>query len=239
MNDLVLVGGLATSALAVAALASRGRGWRLLLALICLAVIVGGLSLLIEAVAFGVLTLEQGGAALLSTTTMGLAWSVLAVVVTGRFLGKSEPPAPLRITPLRLAGVVAAYIVLYLVAGILAYPHVKTYYADLRLPGLPELLGLQIVRSLLIALALAPLLRLRLRWPELVAGLLLAVVGGIAPLAGSSGGMPEAVRLVHTIEVGISNFLFGVVIAWLLKPGAQEKAPAVAGEGQFSGVSAA
>lgn len=239
MNDLVLVGGLATSALAIAALASRGRGWRLLLALICLAVIVGGLSLLIEAVAFGVLSLEKGLAALLATTLMGLAWSVLAVVVTGRVLGKSEPPAPLRITPLRLAGVVAAYIVLYFVAGMLAYPHVKAYYADLRLPGLPELLGLQIVRSLLIALALAPLLRLRLRWPELVAGLLLAVVGGIAPLAGSSGGMPEAVRLVHAIEVGISNFLFGVVIAWLLKPAAQEKAPAVAGEGQSSSVSAA
>jgi hypothetical protein len=69
-------------------------------------------------------------------------------------------------------------------------------------------------------------MRLGLRYPEIVVGLLLAVVGGIAPLSGSSGGMPEAVRMVHAVEVGISNFLFGVVIAWLLKPRRPEVAAA-------------
>lgn len=232
MNDLVLVGGLATGALAVAALASRGRGLALFIALFILAEAVGGLSLLIEAVAFGVLSFEKGAGALVATTVMALAWSGLAVLVTGRLLGTSEPSVRLRLTPLRLLGVVAAYIVLYFVAGMLAYPHVSAYYADLRLPGIGELLALQTARALLIAGAVVPLMRLGLRYPEVVVGLLLAVVGGIAPLSGSSGGMPEAVRMVHAVEVGISNFLFGVVIAWLLKPSAQEKAPAVAGEGQ-------
>jgi hypothetical protein len=48
-------------------------------------------------------------------------------------------------------------------------------------------------------------------------GLIFSVLGGVAPLIPPSELMPSYVRLGHGFEVGISNFIYGIVLAVLLR----------------------
>ena len=47
-------------------------------------------------------------------------------------------------------------------------------------------------------------------------GLTFSVLGGIAPLIIPSDLMPVNIRWAHGIEVGISNFIFGMIAGRLL-----------------------
>ena len=57
-----------------------------------------------------------------------------------------------------------------------------------------------------------------------VAALTMSVVGGVAPLIIPNPYLPDAVRYAHLPEVGVSNFLFGFVDAWLLAGPSHERA---------------
>ncbi len=54
-------------------------------------------------------------------------------------------------------------------------------------------------------------------------GLTFAVIGGIAPLIPPNELMPAYVRLGHGFEVGISNFIYGVLLAILLRSKSVQK----------------
>ena len=57
------------------------------------------------------------------------------------------------------------------------------------------------------------------RWQvALRVGLTLSIVGGIAPLIVPNAFLPTVVRYAHIVEVGVSNFLFGLFAGWLLAP---------------------
>ncbi|HEX5426443.1 MAG TPA: hypothetical protein VFW94_23035, partial [Candidatus Acidoferrales bacterium] len=43
-----------------------------------------------------------------------------------------------------------------------------------------------------------------------------SILGGIAPLLLPNPFMPPNIRLAHGFEVGISNFVFGMIVGWAL-----------------------
>ncbi|MDQ2840482.1 MAG: hypothetical protein M3Y72_05475 [Acidobacteriota bacterium] len=113
------------------------------------------------------------------------------------------------------------YFVLYFVAGIAVHPFIKSFYSDQWLPSLGELCAIQFFRGLLyIAIALPFIRRMtgRRLHAGLVLGLCFSVLGGIAPLLLPNPYMPVPIQIAHSIEVGISNFIYGLVVAYLLVP---------------------
>ena len=90
---------------------------------------------------------------------------------------------------------------------------------------LAHLAGLQIARGLVWG-ALAWLLARSLSGPDWKAALLvgLAFAGLMAPvLLFPNPAMPWPVRWVHMVEIGVSNFLFGLIAAFVLRHGARRK----------------
>tara|TARA_R110002167_G_scaffold109194_2_gene278399 strand:+ start:751 stop:1443 length:693 start_codon:yes stop_codon:yes gene_type:complete len=218
-------------ALSVAAFASRVGGRRLMLALVVLGFAVGSLNIMIEAYAFGVTSLGQTVRAMASQLPVFLILGPAAAWLSDRFVSRDGQPLAPRITPLRLLGVMLAYMALYMAAGLLAYPFVQAFYADKVMPSFDRLLILQAVRALIFAAAALPLLRLSPRYGPVVIGLAFSVIGGIAPLLQDNPFMPPDIRFIHLIEVGISNFLFGVVVALLLRPAPAPKPAPVRSSG--------
>jgi hypothetical protein len=131
-------------------------------------------------------------------------------------------------TAWRLAVLSIAYVVLYFTAGMAVYPYVADFYAGRALPSVATLIPIQLCRGLVysaIGLVIVASTGLR-RWPVAFAvAATLAVVGGIAPLMVPNPYMPAPVRLAHGVEVGVSNFLFGLLSGWLVGR-AQRQSPA-------------
>ena len=203
--------------LALAAWATPMRGIRLFLALFVLSWLIGSFSLVIEAAAFSVMNVQQ---ALAGAGAGAVQFALMAGLVTAgaKWVKPGDAGvAPARFTLLRLAGVVAAYIVLYVAAGMLVLPYVREFYAGWPMPSLDVLLPLQVFRALIFAAGSVLFLRGGLRYAPWIIGLAFSVIGGIAPLLPDNPFMPLAVRLPHMIEVGVSNFLFGFITALLLR----------------------
>jgi hypothetical protein len=166
-------------------------------------------------------------------------WVPLAVWILGRWspvlFSASGTPPPLLARPGRLAAASAIYVVLYFVFGYYVAwrsPAIREYYQG----SDPGTLWLQL-RSVLEEtpwLPLAQLLRgavwtllglMVLRWMRgsraekaLAVGALFAVVMNTGLLLPNPY-MPYAVRMVHLVETASSNFLFGVIVAWLFAEG--------------------
>jgi len=130
----------------------------------------------------------------------------------------------------RLATGDVAYVFLYFVAGILVFPFVKAFYATKTLPGPSTVILMQFFRALVYMGVALPVLRLMRdrRHAAVALGLALAVLGGVAPLLPDNPLMPGYVRLPHTIEIGVSNFIYGVILAWLFVPANAATVPATA-----------
>src|SRR5206468_6991498 len=80
------------------------------------------------------------------------------------------------------------------------------------------LIPFQMLRAMLwVAIALPVIRMLNGRWQEtaLALGLLFAVLMN-AQLLLPNPYMPEAVRMTHLIETASSNFIFGLLVGWLL-----------------------
>jgi len=122
-----------------------------------------------------------------------------------------------------------AYVVAYFVAGMLIIPYVQSFYATRKLPGPLALLSMQVVRGLVFTALVVLLVRTvrgSRRGVAALAGATLSIVGGISPLLLPNPYLPDAVRLVHLGEVGVSNFLFGLLAGWLLGSPAASVTPA-------------
>jgi len=202
----------------LAAWLSEGRRWPLFLALLAFGLGVGMVNSLIEAVAFAVMTPRDALAAVGGSVVIFALLAAAAVLLSGRgFRGSSATARP-EITPARLALVVLAYELLYFGAGMLVYPYVADFYASRRLPPFGLLAGLAAFRALLFVVWTWPLLRMAPRHAPWLVGLGFAIIAGIAPLLPDNPYMPADIRFYHAIETGISNFLFGWILAWLLQP---------------------
>lgn len=119
----------------------------------------------------------------------------------------------------RIAGATAAYVVAYTVAGYLVWPFVSDFYSPRPMPGTQAILMMQVARGLAFTGVVALILARTAAPPRtaaLLSGLTLAILGGVAPLLVPNPFMPHEIRMPHLVEVGVSNFLFGVVGALLL-----------------------
>jgi hypothetical protein len=150
------------------------------------------------------------------------------------FLGWLLSPRPAAVEP---AGVGApawwrvvvcdfAYIALYFTAGALAWPWLREFYEARPMPSTAAVAAMQVFRGLVftaIALLIVRRLHASRTAGALATGVALSVLGGIAPLLMPNPYMPEAVRYAHLPEVGVSNFLFGLLAGWLLAPSARTR----------------
>lgn len=224
MNQL-LTPALDLAAMLLLAAMTPARGLRLFLALIALGFGIGVVNVLDEAVLFQLMPPSLALPAVTYSTAVMAVASALAVLVAGKALGRGAPPIALRLTPLRLLALVAAYVALYFVAGMLIFPMVKAFYADTRIPSLPVLLAIQAVRGAIYVAACIPLLRLGPRLAPLTLGLAVPIIAGFAPLAADNPLMPAQARAWHALEIGWSNFVFGALMALVLAPKRPAAAP--------------
>lgn len=196
-------------------LTTSARGWRLGAGLLALGLGVGSFNLLIEAVGFGVLSwLEAAQAFAVQSAVVGLL--VALAIVAARLRAPAQNAPALRFDVARLVAIIIAYEVLYITAGVMVLPYVADFYATQQIPHIGVVLGLQAVRACIFAAVAAVLLRGGLRYAPLVLGVAFSVVGGLAPLLPDNPFMPPEMRAFHAIEVGVSNFLFGAIVGWLL-----------------------
>ncbi len=180
--------------------------------------IVGTVNTVDEGVIFHVL---QGKMALtvFAGTTLVSALLALVLSLVPPMRRRSSPPRqfPPKLWA-RVPLVACAYVLLYLTAGSLVWPYVKSFYQSRPLPGLEVLLPIEWVRGLIFVVGAwpwLPLLRSRGR-AILFLGAAYSILGGIAPLLLPNPLMPGPIRLAHGFEVGISDFIFGALVGWTL-----------------------
>lgn len=166
-------------------------------------------------------------------------FSVLAVLILGKRtadVANTEPNSrlvmPTREWAWKLAVVANVYLILYFTFGyFIAWqnPAVREYYGGVDegsffahmntvLANTLWLIPFQILRAMLwVAITLPVIRMMEGRWQEtaLALGLLFAVLMN-AQLLLPNPYMPEAVRMTHLIETASSNFIFGLLVGWLL-----------------------
>ena len=114
-----------------------------------------------------------------------------------------------------------SYIVIYLVAGFIlqsVYPQLLTFYKG-KLPTVGLMIGTQVLRGFIfmgIAVMILKTSDISIFKRAVLVGLIFSVLGGIAPLIPPNEYMPAYIRLGHGFEVGISNFVYGLFISYLL-----------------------
>ncbi|MFI5183788.1 MAG: hypothetical protein ACHQNV_05285 [Vicinamibacteria bacterium] len=138
--------------------------------------------------------------------------------------GPSEPAS--RTTGSWLARIAACdigYVVAYMTAGLLVWPFVQGFYLARPMPD-PRAVPVMAMFRGLVFTGIVGLLVRQLAVRRMAVGLLvgatLSVIGGVVPLMVPNPYMPDAIRFPHMIEVGVSNFLWGLGAALLLSPGA-------------------
>jgi hypothetical protein len=111
-----------------------------------------------------------------------------------------------------------AYLVLYIIAGAIIFPFVKTFYAT-HMPSLGRIAAVQLLIRGPLLVCLCLLLVRMLGLPRLsgalAVGAVLSILNGVAPLLLPNPYLPDAVRWVHLGEISSSNFLFGVFVGWV------------------------
>jgi hypothetical protein len=157
-------------------------------------------------------------------------FSISAVAVYGKLRGKDEHDIGREIRVERFSGALLSrllataviYVPLYILFGMfVAMPlggeAFQEYYAGLQLP--PWILPFQVIRGVIWAfLALAIMWVMEGGWWE--KAISVALIFSVLPasfLLLPNPYMPEQVRFAHFVEILSSNFLFGLIAAWLLK----------------------
>jgi len=173
---------------------------------------------------------QHAGSILLSSIVMyTIVAGVLAIL--SRLLKLSKPldlSVPHRSIPgaalmVLLSGL--AYTLYYLIFGSITYQFFTKGYFPQAEQVVARLGGwfwaIEIARGVLMALAALPVIQtLRMkRWQTAIAvGLLIWIVGGLAPLVVPNELMGLRQRMIHVVEIFTQNFTFGVTAALLLRP---------------------
>jgi hypothetical protein len=228
LGGVVLSNLVTAAALAWLAKRSRLAGLRLAGWLALLFFGIATFNNMIEALFFHVFGARDFARYLLQGALTAIPFSLVLVALMGRMRGVSSATTPVASTggagswAWRLAAADLLYLACYLGAGNLIYPWVREFYESRNLPAQASIAAMQLLFRGPIFIALT-LLILRMidgdRWEKaVVAGAMLSLVGGVAPLLIPNPYLPDVVRWAHFFEVGISNFSYGAAIAWLLAP---------------------
>jgi len=204
---------------------SSRSGFRLGLEVFLIYFIIGHFNILIEAYIFNVTTRSQTLIEMVRGLLVALAFCPVYTYMVGNDSLQAPRQLPHRSILSWSWRVVAAdtlYLFCYLTAGLLLsifYPRLLEFYEG-KLPALGLMLQTQFfLRGLIftgIALLMLQAMTLSLSRKAVLIGLTFSVLGGIAPLIPPNDLMPAYVRLGHGIEVGISNFVFGIALTYLL-----------------------
>ena len=221
-----LSAGLAVGIVYAVAMASRAHGWPLFRLLFQLYAGVYVLNIQIENLVFA--TMPPG--AIARTTAAGLlaaagvsaalAWASTRDAREGQSRAHAAPGPQHVWWKLPALGVL--YIVLFLIAGSLALPYFREFYAAndvVTMPSFGVLLATEFTRGVVHAVSLLPFLRRmsgRRAQAALLAGLALPILGGISSLLLPIDDiLPLEIRRAHIAEIFGSNFVFGVITACL------------------------
>jgi hypothetical protein len=202
--------------LVIVARASAARGLRLAAMLFLLGFVAGSANNLLEAVAFGVMTLPDVATAAVPALIIFAILAPLAVILAGRWKRSGTALSEeVRLSLPIVLAVIAAYEFLYWGAGTLVFPYIADFYATRRIPPAGLVASLQIARSLIFVGAAWPLLKSGLKSAPLVLALVYGIIAGVAPLLPDNPYMPADIRFYHAIETSVSNALFGLIVGWL------------------------
>lgn len=216
------------AALAWVAKRSRLSGPRLAGSLALLLFGISTLNNMIEALFFHVFGARDFARYVLQGALTAVPFSFVLVALMGRMLGTASAMAPEASTggggswAWRLVVADLLYLACYVGAGNVIYPWVREFYESRSLPAQVLIAAMQLLCRGPIFIALTLLVTRVIdgdrREKAVVAGTTLALLGGVAPLLIPNPYLPDVVRWAHFFEVGISNFIYGAAIAWLLTP---------------------
>ena len=237
---LVVVCVLETIVVSYLVLRSRWAGWRLILAIFF--VFYGVTTFMGQSESAVFLTQLPAGMVprlFLMGLLIAVPYSALAVIILGKrqneSAGEQEAARPTMLVsswPWRLALIAVAYVILYFTFGyFIAWrnPAVQAYYGGTDAGSFlaqmqtvvrdrPWLIPFQVLRAMCwvaIALPIVWMLKGGRREIALALGFTFAVLIN-AQLLLPNPYMPEAVRMAHLVETASSNFIFGVLVGWLL-----------------------
>lgn len=169
--------------------------------------------------------LATGGTAMyLITAALVVGLARVLKLNDGREMAVSRYSAGMTAVYVLLAG--ASYVVYYYIFGALTfrffthqyYPHA---IAEVAAMG-AGFYGYQWARGILMVLAVLPVIyTLRMgRWQAAVTvGILVWVVGGLAPLLAPNTLMVAAQRYIHIVEIMTQNVALGMTAVWILRGG--------------------
>jgi len=246
---LLVISLLNSSVVAYVLVRSRWAGLKLIVALWWVLFGVTTLMSQIETFVF-IRTLPAGflPRLVLTGAVFSAIFSTLAVIVFGKLRSKVTAvkshwwtQLSVREWVVRLAIIGMAYVILYFTFGYyIAWrnPALVAYYGGTNTGGFldqmlrvvrdtPWLPLLQVGRALLWTALAIPVIRLiKGRWWEagLAVALLFSVVMNTQLLLPNPF-MPAEVRMSHLLETATSNFLFGWIVVWLLRPLAKKEIP--------------
>ncbi len=215
---VILSGALAAGVFTLGIAWSEGNWRHVFVAVFVFELIVGVINTFDEGVFFHVLSIQQMGGLFAGGTLVSLVLAAIlafAPPVRGHLSRDFHFPGRLWA---RVAVIAVIYLLLYITAGMFVWPHVKSFYQGRTLPAPGPLLIVEVGRALIFLVAALPWLRIlkgRTR-TMLFLGLAYSILGGISPLLLPNPIMPANIRLAHGFEVGISNFIFGAFIGWLM-----------------------
>ena len=241
--DMLVVGAGHALVLMLVILSSRWRGWKLMLAV---SFAYYGLITVMAQIetAYFLSNLTVSPELLPRLFLMGIPPAVLFIPLAVLILGKGfkspadEQPNPRLVMPLgqwawKLVLIMLAYLILYFSAGyFIAWqnPELRAFYNGtdpgnffLQMRSIilndPRLVPFQMLRALLWTLFSLPIIRMtrgKSWWTAILLGLMLAVPFNVGHLLSNPLLPLASVRMSHLIETASSNFVFGLVMVWLL-----------------------
>lgn len=221
---MLLANSLVVASLAFVAFRSDLRGWRLATAMAAIPLVIASVNL-VEGVVFLTGTSMQWTRLFayffLSAALVMPVWMLLfgrrSNSSPEHFHPVASKPIGERIWKFVVSDI--AYCFLYFTAGMIIFPWVKDFYATQHIPPMTTIITLQLLLRgpifILMCLALVRMLGLPRLGGALAVGAVFTIVSGVAPLLTPNAFFPDAVRWAHFCEVTSSNFVFGMIVAWL------------------------
>lgn len=235
--SLVVVCLLQTIVLGYLTVRSRWSGWRLMLAILFIFYGVATFMPQIESAVFLTTQLPAGmvNRLFLMGFLVAAPFSALAVIILGKTkkeLTDNQPGIRASLGPWTVVVIALVYVTLYFTFGYFVAwrnPAVREYYGGTDPGGFlaqmrnvvrdtPWLIPFQVFRAMCwVAIALPIVRMLKGDWREiaLALGFTFSVLM-TALLLLPNPYMPEPVRMAHLAETASSNFIFGLLVGWLL-----------------------
>ncbi len=220
---LMLANALIVLALGGAAVRTEWRKWRLWLALFAIPAAITAINMLEGVIFLTNAKIDWRGIFGSTIVSYALAAALWTVIFRGAVPdGETEDGTFPERSPLqkawRFVFCCAAYVCVYITAGLIVFPYVRDYYASQHIPSMIEIVLLQFfIRGPVFVLACLVLMRM-FRMPRisgaLAVGLAFTAIASVALIIPNPY-FPDSVRWAHFCEVMSSNFVFGFVVAWV------------------------